>query len=83
MYPSEFKTKKHDYDRINSQNIFENLWPIDSDWQNIITRIETPKQIMSCLTLHRLAVSKEVVMNLHKFEHTMWYKFNIMINSLN
>lgn len=25
MYPSEFKTNKRDYARINSQNIFENL----------------------------------------------------------
>lgn len=73
MYSSSFKINDKGYAITNSENISTKIWSIASDWQTMITRKETPKHAMLGLTIHRLTGSKEVVMNLNKFGHSISY----------
>ena len=44
----------------------------------MVTRKEIPEQAMLGLTLYRLTGTKEAVMNLHRFGHTISYSSIIL-----
>ena len=73
MYSTDYKVNEYGYAITNSNNIATKIWSIASDWQSLITRKESPKKAMLGLTLHRLTGSKEAIMNLNKFGHTISY----------
>ena len=49
------------------------IWGIASDWESMVTRERSPKQIVLGLVLHRLTASKEGINMLHKTNHVISY----------
>ena len=64
----------------HSANIANKIWSIASDWQGLITTIDTPKQMVLSLTLHRVTGSKESVNYIHKLGHDISYNKVSKIN---
>ena len=65
-YGPNFKINEYGYAITHSENIAIKIWSIASDWQALITTIDTPKQMVLSLTLHRITGSKESVNYIHK-----------------
>ena len=52
-YAPNFKINEYGYAITHSANIANKIWSIASDWQTLITTIDTPKQMVLSSTLHR------------------------------
>ena len=72
-YGPNFKIYESGYAITHSANIANKIWSIASDWQGLITIIDTPKQMVLLLTLHRITGSKESVNYIHKLGHDISY----------
>ena len=72
-YGPNFKINEYGYAITHSANIANKIWSIASDWQGLITIIDTPKQMVLLLSLHRITGSKESVNYIHKSGHDISY----------
>ena len=59
-YGPNFKINEYGYAITHSANIANTIWSIASDWQGLITIIDTPKQMVLLLTLRRITGSKNL-----------------------
>ena len=68
-----FKENENGYAITLSEILSTKIWSLACDWESLITRKMTPKQIVTGLTVHRLTGNKEVVSSLHKLNHCISY----------
>ena len=79
-YGPNFKINEYGNAITHSANIPNKIWSIASDWQALITTIDTPKQMVFSLTLHRITGSKESVNYIHNLGHGISYNKVSKIN---
>ena len=70
----------HEYGKLNSSGYAitsaiqaTKIWSIASDWETLVTKKRSPKQIVLGLVLHRTTGNKEAVTALHKCNHVISY----------
>ena len=71
VFGKKYTVNKDGYAITESNLIANKLWSVASDWQSLITRKPTAKQVLLGLTLHRLTGSKECADELHKCGHSI------------
>ena len=62
---------EYGYAKTNSNIMATKIWSSASDWESLITKNDSPKQIITGLVIHRLTDSNEVLKILHKCNHTI------------
>lgn len=73
IYNSDYKLNESGYAVTISNNIATKIWSVASDWQSLITKEKSAKQIILGQTIHRTTASKETIRNLHRLGHTSSY----------
>ena len=61
-----FKLNKYGYAETPSSNLATKLWAMACDWENLLSKEKSAKQLITGLTVHRLTGRKDVIQMLHK-----------------
>ena len=72
MYDSG-KINSYGFVGTDSGLLANKIWSVASDWESLVTRKATPKQVVLGLVLHRLTGSREVANYVHKSNHAISY----------
>ena len=80
LYP-RMKLNDKGYAEVESLNIATKIWSLVSDWQSLVTKEVSPKQLVLGLQIHRLTGKKEVAQVLSKLGHASSYDFILKVNT--
>ena len=58
---------------VTPQNQATKIWSLACDWESLVSRKRSPKQIALGLVLHRITGNKEAINILHKSNHVISY----------
>ena len=56
------------------------IWSLASDWESLITKENSAKQLILGQTVHQITASKETIKNLRRLGHTASYNDVLKLN---
>lgn len=72
MLDKKLKLDAEEY-AITSQQVAIKIWSMPSDWESLLTKSYTAKQIVTGTTLHRMTGRKEATKTLHNMNNCISY----------
>ena len=75
------KINKDGFEKTDSENFARKIWSLAMDWQGLILRSPTSKQLILGLSTHRLTGKKEMVKCLELLGHSVPHHVILSLNS--